>query len=136
MVITMSVQNASILAGATITPSGGSAVSYTPNGQTIQNGIQLIDAAVTDYRIRPTLTLKVKNPVLDSQLVYSKDRKSILLVEPILLASGKVVFNLIRIEREVHPETTAANTLGLNTKGAQLLTDADFTNFWAAGSTA
>lgn len=132
----MSVQNASIQAGATIAPTGGSAVTYTPNGQTIQNGIQLIDAAVTDYRIRPTVTLKVKNPVLDSNSVYSKDRKSILLVEPILLASGKVVFNLIRIEREVHPETTAANALGFNTKAAQLLTDADFTAFWASGSLA
>lgn len=132
----MSVQNAQINAGATISAAGGSAVNYTPNGQTIQNGIQLIDATVTDYRVRPTVTLKVKNPVLDSNLVYSKDRKSILLVEPIILASGKVVFNLIRMEREVHPETTAANALGLNTKAAQLLTDADFTNFWASGSIA
>lgn len=132
----MAVQNASILAGATIAPSGGSAITYSPNGQTIQNGVQLIDAAVTDYRIRPTVTLKVKNPVLDSNSVYSKDRKSILLVEPIILASGKVVFNLLRIEREIHPETSAANAFGFNTKGAQLLTDSDFTNFWAAGSLA
>lgn len=132
----MSVQNASINAGATISATGGTAVSYTPNGVTIPNGIQLIDAAITDYRVRPTLTLRNKLPVLDSLGVYSKDRKSCLLVEPILLASGKVVFNLIRIEREIHPETPAANALGLNTKGAQLLTDSDFTNFWAAGSIA
>lgn len=132
----MSVQNASINAGATISATGGTAVNYTPNGITIQNGVQLIDAAITDYRIRPTLTLKVKAPVLDKNMVYSKDRKSMLLVEPILLASGKVVFNLLRIEREIHPETTAANALSFNTKGAQLLTDADFTNFWSAGSIA
>lgn len=132
----MSVQNASISAGATISATGGTAVNYTPNGITIQNGIQLIDAAITDYRIRPTLTLKVKAPVLDKDRVYSKDRKSMLLVEPVLLASGRVVFNLLRIEREVHPETTAANTLSFNTKGAQLLTDADFTSFWSAGSIA
>lgn len=132
----MSVQNASINAGATISAAGGTAVNYTPNGITIQNGVQLIDAAITDYRIRPTLTLKVKAPVLGKDMVYSKDRKSMLLVEPILLASGKVVFNLLRIEREVHPETTAANALSFNTKGAQLLADADFTNFWSAGSIA
>lgn len=132
----MPVQNASISAGATISAAGGTAVNYTPNGITIQNGVQLIDAAITDYRIRPTLTLKVKAPVLDKDMVYSKDRKSMLLVEPILLASGRVVFNLLRIEREIHPETTAANALSFNTKGAQLLTDVDFTHFWSAGSIA
>jgi hypothetical protein len=50
------------------------------------------------------------------------------------LASGKVVFNVIRIEREVHPEFSAANATDLNKVGAQLLFDTDMDNFWAAGS--
>lgn len=132
----MSLVNASILTGTTVSAAGGTAVNYTPDGVTIPNGMHLIDAAVADYRVRPQLTVKTKFPTVDSLGVYSKDKKSCILVEPYILASGKTVFNLIRIEREVHPEFPAANALDLNKKGAQMLTDSDFTSFWATGSTA
>lgn len=132
----MSVQNGSILAGGTVTAAGGSAVTYTPDGQTVPNGIHLINAQVVDFRIRPNVTLKTKLPSLDSSQVYSKDRKTVLLVIPKILASGKTVFNLIRIEREIHPESTAAEALEFNIQGAQFLVDSDYASFWSAGSIA
>jgi len=51
-----------------------------------------------------------------------------------VLTSGQVVFNTIRIEREVHPSLTAASALELANLGAQLLVDADVLAFWATGS--
>jgi len=50
------------------------------------------------------------------------------------LASGKVVNNVLRVEREVHPEYSAANATDLNKLAAQLLVDTDADNFWSAGS--
>lgn len=133
----MSVQNAIVKSGASaLTPTGGSDVTFTPDGVTVANGIHLIDAAQTDFRIRRNITLKNKLPNLASTGVYSKDKKTVTFVAPKILADGSTVFNLIRIEREVHPESTAAEALDLNMVAGQLLADADFTNFWVSGSLA
>lgn len=119
-----------------MTPTGGSDLTLTPDGVTVANGVHVSDAAQTDFRVRRNLTVKNKPPVLSSTGVYSKDRKSMTFVAPKLLASGETVFNLIRIEREVHPESTAAEALDLTMVGAQLCSDTDFTAFWSAGSLA
>lgn len=44
----MGLTNVGILAGATVSASGGTAVSYTPDGLSVKNGLHLIDASVTD----------------------------------------------------------------------------------------
>lgn len=138
----MSLANASVLTGATVSATGGSAVNYTPDGRSIPNGLHLIDASNTDFVTRAQLTAKTKDPVLspipggNGALGYGKDKRSVVLVEPFKAANGTIHFNLIRIEREVHPETTAAAALDLNKKGAQIATDSDFTSFWATGSLA
>lgn len=131
----MGIQNLGILSGATVSASGGSAKTYTPNGQTIPNGVQTIDASVVDFRVRPTLTWKVRQPTLKNG-VYTKDKKVATLSVPRILDSGQVVFDVIRLEREVHPETSAANALDMNVQAAQLLIDSDAASFWATGSTA
>jgi hypothetical protein len=133
----MSLSNAVVKSGATaMTPTGGSDVTFNPDGTTVANGIHIADVAQTDYRIRRNATIKNKVPTLLADGTYSKDKKSISFVAPKILANGNTVFNLIRIEREVHPESTAAEALDLNMIGAQLLSDADFTNFWSVGSLA
>lgn len=132
----MGLVNASILTGASISASGGTAVNYTPDGQSVPNGLHLIDAAVADFRLRPQLTFKTKNPTLMPDGSYSKDRRTVVLVEPFVDSKGKTQFDLIRIEREVHPESPAAKALDLNKKGAQLLIDTDTAAFFASGSLA
>lgn len=133
----MSLTSSIIKDGASaITPTGGVDMTFTPDGQTVPNGIHLANAAQTDFRIRENMSVRVKQPTMNAQGVYSKDKKSIVYVEPKILASGLTVFNLIRIEREVHPESTAAEALNLNMMGAQILGDSDFATFWSAGSLA
>lgn len=131
----MGLKNMSLLTGATITPSGGTALAFADNGISIQNGVQLIVPADTDYQTRRQVTAKVKQPIVDTKTgAYGKDRKSISLTKPMVLSDGKVVFNVVRLEREVHPSLPAADALELNKLGAQLFVDADLVDFWANGS--
>lgn len=132
----MSVINMTFKTGATLAPTGGTDLVFAPDGLTIQNGLHMIVPATTDYRVRQQATLKYKAPSLGADGTFSKDKKSISYSVPIVLASGLVVFNVIRIEREVHPEMTAAAALDLNVIGAQMLFDSDMTAFWASGSLA
>lgn len=131
----MGLKTMSLSASATVATSGGTALVFAEDGVTIQNGLHLIIPADADYQTRRQATVKYRPPTLDAKTAtYSKDKKSISLSKPIVLADGRVVFNTIRIEREVHPELAAADAVELNKLGAQLLTDADTDAFWATGS--
>jgi hypothetical protein len=131
----MGLKNMSLLATASVSASGGTALAFADDGVSIQNGVHLIVPADADYQTRRQVTVKYRQPTLDAKTgAYSKDKKSICLALPQVLADGKVVFNTIRIEREVHPSLEAASALELCNLGAQLLTDSDVTAFWATGS--
>lgn len=131
----MGLKNMSLQAGSTVSVTGGTAQVFADDGVTIQNGLHLIVPADTDYQTRRSATAKYRAPVIDPKTgSYSKDKKSISYTLPQVLTDGRVVFNVIRIEREVHPALSAAAAAELNVIGAQLLTDADVTSFWASGS--
>lgn len=131
----MGLKNMSLLTGAAVAATGGSALAFTDDGVTVANGVHLVVPADTDYQIRRSVTAKYRPPTFDqATAAYGKDKKSISLTKPLVLSTGKVVFNVIRVEREVHPSLTAAECLELNKLGAQLLVDADTDSFWAAGS--
>lgn len=128
-------KNMSLLSAATVSFTGGTALAFVDNGVTIANGIQLVVQADTDYQTRRIATVKYRAPVINpANGSYGKDKKSISLAQPIVLTDGRVVFNTIRIEREVHPSLTTAQTTELNKLGAQLLLDSDTDNFWLSGS--
>ena len=132
----MGLQNASILAGATITVTGGTAQNFVPDGVEVKNGVHLVDSTVTDFRTRPSLTAKTNQPTTLPDGSFSKDKRVITYAEPFIDSKGVVQYDYIQIVRRVHPESTAAKASGLLVKGAQLCNDADFTNFWALGSLA
>lgn len=131
----MSLQNLSILSGATGSFTGGTAQNFVPDGTPIVGGIHLVDTSVADFRLRPQMTIKTRNPKAVNG-GYTKDMREVLLVEPTLDSNGLVQFNYIRIQRSVHPEMVAANAAGLLVKGGQMCIDADFTNFYLVGSLA
>lgn len=131
----MGLKSMSLLAGATVSATGGTAQVFADNGVTIANGVQLVVPADTDYQTRRQATAKYKPPTLDTKTgQYGKDKKSISYAKPIVLSDGRVVFNTIRIEREVHPSVSAADCTEMNKIGAQMLIDADLDGFWATGS--
>lgn len=131
----MGLKNMSLLSGTTVSSSGGTALVFAEDGVTVANGVHLMVPADADYQTRRQVTVKNRPPTLNPTTgVYGKDKKSISLALPQTLADGKVVFNTIRIEREVHPLLAAASALELNKLGAQLLSDSDTADFWANGS--
>lgn len=131
----MALKNMSLQTGSTVSAAGGSALVFADDGITIANGLHLIVPADADYQTRRQVTVKYRAPAINAQTgAYGKDKKSICLAHPQVLADGSVVFNTIRIEREVHPSLSAAAALDLCVLGAQLLTDSDVTAFWATGS--
>lgn len=130
----MSVNNLSIMSGATgITVTGGASTNYVADGVVIPSGVHVSVPADADFRTRRGMTFKAKMPTLVNG-EYSKAKLSAIYVKPQILLSGKVVFNLIRIEREIHPELDLAGATEFNLVGAQMLCDPEATNFWAAGS--
>lgn len=130
----MSLKNMSLLFGGTTSTTGGTAMVFADDGVTIQNGVHLTVPATADYQVREQATAKYRPPVLRADGSYAKDKKSISFAIPIVLASGKIEYNVIRVEREVHPEFTATEAANLLNVGAQLLSDSDLDNFWSAGS--
>lgn len=131
----MPINNSVIKASATsMSVTGGSDVTFKANGQTVANGIQLHNEGQADFRVREILTAKNRPPIAQSDGSYTKGKRQVTLVKPKLLASGAVTYNLIRIEEEIHPETTLAEMLDVKLCGAQLLSDDDFSGFWAYGS--
>lgn len=132
----MALQNATILDGGTCSATGGTSKTFTPDGVPVTRGIHLIDASVTDFRIRPQMSVAVKQPTLNSDGSWSKGRKTLTLVIPKILASGAQVFPLVRVEFEDHPEMSTTEQTRLLGIAAQALFDTDFANLWSVGSLA
>lgn len=130
----MAIKTMTVKTGATMAPTGGTDLVFASTGVTIQNGAQLTVPAVSSYASRPQATVKFRPPSLSGDGKYTKDKKSFSYSVPFTTAAGDLVYNVIRIEREVHPEFSAADALDLNIVAAQALTDSEAANFWASGS--
>lgn len=117
-------------------PTGGTAVTLTENGVAITNGKSVADAGNTNFLTRLFAYFRNKPPVKQPDKSYSKGKRTGTIVQPKLIASGEYVNNLIRIEMEVHPESSDAEMTSLMFNGSQLLSDPDTSSFWKSGSLA
>lgn len=133
----MPIKGATLLLDGTVTPSAGTSKTWTEVGETIKNGVKICDLTVTDSRIRPTITCINRPARLNNLGIYiSRDKKTIKLVMPKLLASGVIDFPLREVRIEDHPEMTEAEKRYLNSYMAQILVDTDFQAFVLNGATA
>lgn len=131
----MAINNSAISDGATTSFTGGTSKTLSASGVTIANGIQVIDASVTDFRIRPAITFKNSVPKLDNATgEWGKGSRKATIVLPKILASGKQGFPCVRISLEDFPEMTQAEIDKLRSYAAQILQDADFDAFWRTGA--
>lgn len=129
----MGIQNMTLLDGATVSATGGTTQTFTPDGVTVPNGIHVADAANADFKTRENIVFRTKNPALVNG-EYSKGKRWVTFVVPQVLTSGTIVFNLVRIEVEVHPDMASADFTDMLKKAAQLFVDTDLATFWSAGS--
>lgn len=133
----MSISNLSLQKNATGgTTTGGTAMALASDGVSVKNGVHVADMAEPNFLIRTNLTLKTRNPAKQTDGTYSKAKRYATVVVPKAIASGEIVFNLVRVETEAHPETTDAELTNLFMLGAQLFTDSDLTAFFKTGSLA
>lgn len=131
----MSVQNATILAGPTISVSGGVSKPFTPSSQKVNNGINIVDTTATDYRTRPNVSLRATEAQYDrlGSCVAKAVRKATA-TRPKVLTNGSIEFPCIEIALKVHPETTDAELISLIEMAVQILTGTHFENFRKFGS--
>jgi hypothetical protein len=130
----MGLKTMSLLAGATVSASGGTAQVFATDGITIPNGLHLIVPADADYQTRRSATVKYKPPVLEPKtMTFSKDKKTISYSWPCVQADGSLKFAVLRVEREVPVTMSAADCVLMNLIGAQLLIAAETAGFWATG---
>lgn len=132
----MGLTSSTLLTGATLAATGGTAKTYTPDGQTVVNGLHLADASVTDFRVRPQITVKTRNPKRNPDGTYTKAKRTVTLYVPELKADGTIATNIRRYESEIDPETSAASELDSRKMFAQILFDSDFESFHTTGSLA
>lgn len=132
----MSMTSLALTSGATPTITGGSTVTYSPNNAVVPNGISLVDASVSDFRLRPTIIGKYRAPMQTGPSSFSKAKVSFTLRVPKLKSDGTYVYNFGRLEIEYDPECTTAEQDNIANQIAQLAFDSDTLNFRRVGSIA
>lgn len=132
----MALTSIGLVSGAAPTISGGTAFILTPDGASVSGGVHVSDAAVADARIRPNATFKNKPATLldASKNIWSKGYKTAVYCRPKVLANGSIVFPLVRIQIEDHPEMSLTEVDALRNEACQLLFDTDVLAFMRSGS--
>lgn len=123
----MSLNNASISSGATVAPTGGSALAFEGSGAR-GNSHTIYATADTDLRTRRTIVATVREPkvLVSAPNGYSQARASFLLKSPLSLDNGGLTVNTVRIEFSYDPETSHTEIEELRVLAAQICSDADF----------
>lgn len=130
----MSVNGIALNEGGTYTPSGGTSITFDATGENVANGVVCVNTAEADFYQREKLYAVSRVPAIGSDGEYSKLKSSLRIVRPSTLTSGKVVYNLIRIEIEVHPEDGGTEVANLRTLGLAALNSTDLDDFFELGS--
>lgn len=133
----MSVQNATILATPTVAVTGGTSHTFTASSQKVNNGINIVDTASTDFRTRHNVSLSATNEVYDAagKCIQKAQRKASS-TRPKLLADGTIDFNNATLILKINPESTDAEQTALMDDIVQIAKSADFANFRKFGSLA
>lgn len=118
-------------ADATAVPAG-TAATYLPGGDEIQNGLFMVDSTVSDLRLQPYLALKTRKSQYQNG-VFSKYLRKFSHAVPRLRANGLYTYDFVRIEIEISPETPIADAVAQEQAAAQLLYIAGLSNFRRSG---
>lgn len=121
--------------GATgFTVTAGTDKVFSDDGQTVTNGRHYADAGTADFRVRPHVTLKNRNPQRQSDGSYSKGKREFILTIPILKSDGTIGFNTWRYSQEYDPEIPVATEKDGRYMMAQFLFDSETEAFNSTGA--
>lgn len=130
----MSIENLTLLAAPTISITGGSAKTFTPDGTVVNRGISVSDISVTDIRVRPQVVCKNQSGSLQPDGKWSKDRREVKIVLPGLLPDGSQDFPFGSVSMVVNPLWGPSTVQAIREYLVGLIMDSDMTNFWSTGS--
>lgn len=130
----MGLQNLQILTGSAIAVTGGTAQAFSPDNLEVAGGVHVVEAAITDFRIRPQITFTAKSPTKKTDGSYTKEIRRAKLVLSYIDSAGIVQYDFVQVETSLTPGS--ANLAELRKKGAQLLIVPDANNFYTVGSKA
>lgn len=130
----MPIKGSTLLSGATVSATGGTSKTYDLTGAVIKRGVQVMDNSVSDFRLRPFINVKTKQPASKNGH-FTKWNNEIVLVFPKLDTDGvTVIYPLVRIIAEPHPAQSDAEITAMLTMAAQAPVDADFSAFFKTGA--
>jgi len=115
----------------------GSNIAFSEDGVQIPNGLHLISAEkVADIGLpKYTITAKTRQATLDAKTgILGKAKRTLSMSTPQLLANGRVIFNTIRLEMEVHPMCPIVDETTLRSAAAQLIATVPMEPFWQNGN--
>jgi hypothetical protein len=129
-------KNPTLLTSPDVSFSGGSTMEIKEDSINVSNGLHLIVTSDPDFQTRRQFTVKTKPPTFDPKTgTYGKDKKSVSFVVPSVdPVSNKLIFNVIRVEREIHPSVDLGVAASMNKMVAQIVTCADFRDFFDFGT--
>jgi len=129
----MSLSNASVLSGATITPSGGTALAFEGTGIR-GNSHTLVASADTNLLTRRSIVCTVKEPRVSPGAPngYTQARATAVFKSPLVLDNGNTTVNTVRIEVSYDSESTAAEVDELLVVASQILSDSDFASLFGS----
>lgn len=106
--------------------TGGTVKTYTPDGQAVSNGVHVADNTVTDFRVKPHITWKNRNPQRLPDGSYTRGKKTVIVTFPYLNATtGLVQFATAEYSFLYALEIPAATLKNCRYMLAQCLFDAD-----------
>lgn len=128
----MGLQTATIKTGATWAPTGGTDLSFVPDGKALTDGVNLVVVADTNLLLRRSLTARATLPAAPTKVGnYAKlGRNSIVYKLPMVALDGKTYVQSVRIEVTFHAEYSLANKTIAIQDACALTADSDFQNFW------
>lgn len=132
----MGAKSFAISKGATVSITGGTAINFADDGQTIANGVHVVNTGATDIRLQESVTLKTRRATLKDGVFVNKDKKTHVFSKPYLLANGTISYGVVRQEIELHPDVPnfATEQADLRKTACQLWFDAELEAFNANGT--
>lgn len=123
-----------LLDGATTSTTGGTTQTFSRTNTPVNNGYEYSDVSEADFFKREKVLLSARQPTLQSNGTWSKQKSYARYVKPLTKADGTVVYNGIRVEIDYDPETPAADLAELREKGAQMAKASQFNDLYVAGT--
>lgn len=128
----MSLSNATIKSGATWAPTGGTDLSFVPDGRQIVDGTSLVVVADTNLVTRRTLLARATLPTVPQKVGdYARLGRATLTYRiPFIASDGKLYAQSVKLEAAFHSEYNLTLKNTALTDGAAFFADSDFTAFW------